>query len=65
MIQDESKKTILAIDAKYLRQKETGRVYPWAEELATRDDMDEFIHTAKGDMLVKKDSGDKNAFINE
>lgn len=46
---------ILVEGEKYILQKDTGRVYPWHEQLLRRADVVEFIHRKAGDEFIKRD----------
>jgi len=46
--------TVLGVGGKYMRHLPSGRVYPYEEEGAKRDDVEVFLHTAKGDVKINK-----------
>lgn len=46
-------KTILG-NGKYMRHLPSGRVYPYEENGAKRDDVEVFVHSPKGDTKINK-----------
>lgn len=51
---DTGGKMVLGIGGKYMRHIPSGRVYPYVEEGAKREDVEIFMHTAKGDVKINK-----------
>ena len=53
-------KVILGVGGKYMRHIPSGRVYPYQEQGAKRDDVEVFVHGPKGDTKINKPPKPKN-----